>query len=124
MSEPPPDGDPAARDGRPRAAALLIVLAPVALALARPDARGALGRGVALLASGDLDGLRAWGADLGAWAPLGTTALMLAQAIAAPLPAVFVTWTNSWLFGPLAGGLLSIAQATLAATLVDRKSVV
>lgn len=44
-----------------------------------------------------------------------TAALMIAQALAAPIPAVLVTWTNSWLFGWVLGGLLSIAQATLAA---------
>lgn len=91
-------------------------LAGLGLACAlSPGVREALGRGVGLLWAGDLAALRAWGGEQGAWAPLMTTALMIAQALAAPIPAVLVTWTNSWLFGWGLGGLLSIAQATLAA---------
>lgn len=73
--------------------------------------------GTQLLVRGDLEGLRAWGARLGPWAALGTTALMIVQALAAPIPAVLVTATNSWLFGPWLGALLSIGAATLAAVI-------
>lgn len=82
---------------------------------AHPPARAALDAGVGALVRGDLAALRAWGRDLGAWGAAGTAVLMIVQAIAAPIPAVLVTWTNSWLYGPLAGGALSIVQATLAA---------
>lgn len=101
-------------DTAARAASLALVLA-TALVLALPAPRAELLAGVDALRAGDLDALRAQGARLGPRAALFTTALMVAQALAAPLPALLVTWVNAWLFGPLAGGLLSILQGTLAA---------
>ena len=68
-----------------------------------------------LLVAGDLEGLEAWGRRQGPAAALATTLLMIAQALAAPIPAVLVTFTNSLLFGWVLGGILSIASATLAA---------
>jgi uncharacterized membrane protein YdjX (TVP38/TMEM64 family) len=76
-------------------------------------------RGVGLLARWDRDGLRDWAADLGPWAALWTTLLMVVQALAAPIPAFLVTATNSWLFGWVVGGALSIVQATLAALVCE-----
>jgi uncharacterized membrane protein YdjX (TVP38/TMEM64 family) len=108
-----PDATAAARTLRALALAPLIFGAAI-YALHTPT-RAILDSGVSALARGDIAALRAWGTALGPSAALGTTVLMIVQAIAAPIPAVFVTWTNSWLFGPLAGGLLSILQATLAA---------
>jgi uncharacterized membrane protein YdjX (TVP38/TMEM64 family) len=98
-----------------QALALAPLIAGVAVYALHAPSRAALDAGVSALARGDLAALRAWGTELGAWAMLGTTVLMVVQALAAPIPAVFVTWTNSWLFGPLAGGAISIVQATLAA---------
>lgn len=96
--------------------ASLAPLAALAAAYAlAPGFRSALNAGVSLLVRGDVAGLRAWGESLGAWAPLATSALMIAQAIAAPIPAVLVTAANSLLFGPFWGGVLSIVSATLAA---------
>ncbi len=91
-----------------------LVAVAVAYAVHAPFA-AELDRGVGLLARGDTAGLHAWAGELGPWAPLGTTLLMVVQAIAAPIPAVLVTATNAWLFGWKQGGMLSIAQATLAA---------
>ncbi|MBI5433836.1 MAG: TVP38/TMEM64 family protein [Planctomycetes bacterium] len=96
-------------------------LAPLAvLALlwaAWPWLRTTLNRGVELLAHGELEALRAWADELGPSAAVFTTLLMIVQALAAPIPAVLVTWTNSWLFGPFVGAWLSIGSATLAALL-------
>lgn len=100
---------------RLRIAALAPLVIALAFYLAHPGVRATFDRGVGLLVARDLPGLRAWGQELGPWAVAGTTVLMIVQAIAAPIPAVFVTWTNSWLFGWFAGGWLSIVQATLAA---------
>lgn len=113
--------EPAAAPASRRAAIAvrLAALAPLAiLGLAyafAPSFRATLHAGVSLLARGDVSGLRAWGDTLGLWAPFATSALMIAQAIAAPIPAVLVTATNSLLFGPFWGGLLSIVSATVAA---------
>ena len=98
-----------------RVVALAPLVVGVAVYAAHPPVRAAVDEGVFALARGDLAALRLWGERLGAWGILGTTVLMVVQALAAPIPAVFVTWTNSWLFGPFAGGVLSIVQATLAA---------
>jgi uncharacterized membrane protein YdjX (TVP38/TMEM64 family) len=96
--------------------AALTPLALLALAYAAlPGFRATLNAGVSLFVRGDVAGLRAWGESLGPWAPLATSALMIAQAIAAPIPAVLVTATNSLLFGPFWGGVLSIVSATIAA---------
>ena len=77
--------------------------------------RAEMNDGLRLLVEADREGLRAWGEALGARAALATTLLMVAQGIAAPIPAVVVTMTNSLLFGWVWGGLLSIASATFAA---------
>lgn len=113
----PPDADRRARaiSLGIRAVVAVVLVAAIAGALLHPDARASLLQGWDLLLRRDLDGLRRWGRDLGPWAPLATTLLMIGQALAAPIPALLVTWTNSWMFGPFWGGLLSIAQATLAA---------
>lgn len=121
MAEDETQTAPAAPGGRIGSALRIGSLACVALALAayglHPGLRATLNEGIGLLASGNLEGLRTWGASLGGWAPLATSGLMVVQAIAAPIPAVFVTWTNSWLFGPFWGGVLSILSANLAALL-------
>tara|TARA_B100001013_G_scaffold271386_1_gene172469 strand:- start:15 stop:785 length:771 start_codon:yes stop_codon:yes gene_type:complete len=69
-----------------------------------------------LLRSGDLSGLESWAGATGGWAPLIMAGLMVLQAISPiPIPALLVTITNSFLFGPLLGGLLSILSANIAA---------
>lgn len=80
-----------------------------------PTIRDLLGQGITLLQQGDIDGLRAWGQQMGWWAPLFTGSLMLVQALAAPIPAILVTATNSFLFGPFWGGIYSIVTANFAA---------
>ncbi len=79
--------------------------------------RALMNEGVALLLAEDVAGLRAWGERLGAGAAIATTLLMIVQALAAPIPAIFVTFTNSLLFGPFVGAIHSITSATLAAWL-------
>lgn len=99
----------------------LVSLAPLlALGLAwaiSPELRGSMSQGIDLLWHRDLEGLRKWGSSLGWWAPLLTGSLMIVQAIAAPIPAVLVTATNSFLFGPFWGGLYSILTANVAAAI-------
>lgn len=85
--------------------------------LISPELRGTMGQGIDLLWQRDVQGLRKWGSSLGWWAPLLTGSLMIVQAIAAPIPAVLVTATNSFLFGPFWGGLYSILTANVAAAI-------
>ena len=80
-----------------------------------PSVRASLHEGFHLLMTGDLENLQVWASQLGIWAPLATLGLMIGQAVAAPIPAVLVTATNSLLFGPFWGGLYSIFSANLAA---------
>ena len=85
--------------------------------LLSPTVRDTFGEGLQLLWNRDLDGLRQWGTEQGWWAPLLTGILMVVQAIAAPVPAVLVTATTSFLFGPFWGGLYSIFTANVAAAI-------
>lgn len=85
-------------------------------ALLHSGLRQELWQGAVILAEGDLQALQLWAQQFGLWAPLATSALMIAQALAAPIPAVLVTWTNSLLFGWFWGGCLSIFSATVAAS--------
>lgn len=109
----------ARRSSRWLLALRILALAPLVLAigayLLMPTVRASLDEGLGLLWARDVEGLRAWGGQLGWWAPLATGVLMLVQAIAAPIPAFVVTATNSFLLGPFWGGLYSIATATVAA---------
>ena len=120
MVDPPESPSRAASDGRGRMIQIAAI-APIALFLLflgfSPDLRETLGMGLDLLLEQDQEGLVEWAEDRGVWAPLATTILMIAQAIAAPIPAVVVTFANSLLFGWVWGGVLSIAAANLAASL-------
>lgn len=95
-------------------AAAPLVVAALLYAFA-PSFRDELNEGVSLLIAQDRAGLREWGEEMGPRAAVATTILMIVQALAAPIPAVFITWTNSLLYGWFWGGLLSIASATFAA---------
>ena len=92
---------------------LLLLVSP----LLYEPARASLGEAWGYVVVADLGALRAWAADRGAWAPLVMVVLMVAQAIAAPVPALAITATNALLFGWLAGALLSLTSATVAAAL-------
>ncbi len=122
MADSEPCENPLARRavGRGRAiqfaAFAPFVLFLVAVALF-PSWREILREGFDLLLAKDREGLVDWAKDRGIWAPVATSMLMIAQAIAAPIPAVVVTFANSLLFGWVWGGILSIASANLAASL-------
>jgi len=61
--------------------------------------------------------LRDYLLGFGPWAPLVSAALMVLQAVVAPLPAFVITLANGLLFGWAWGALLSWSSATLAAAL-------
>ena len=79
--------------------------------------RGEVNRASGVLTSGDASALRDYILSYGAWAPVVSTALMVLQALAAFVPSFLLGFANGLAFGPLWGGLLSIASAALAAAI-------
>ena len=70
-----------------------------------------------MLAGNDPDSLRSYLQSFGIIAPLVSIALMIFQAVVAPLPAFGLSLANGYLFGALAGGALSLIGGCLAAML-------
>ncbi|AHY47534.1 hypothetical protein RradSPS_2251 [Rubrobacter radiotolerans] len=77
--------------------------------------RAEVGVVLGILGRGDVEGLRDYILAYGALAPLASLSLMVVQAIAAPLPAFFITFANGLAFGVFWGWLLSLAGHALAA---------
>ena len=68
--------------------------------------------------AGSVDNLRLTLLNYGPWAAVAVSAaLMIAQAIIAPLPANIITITNSLVFGPIWGSVLSWFTTVLGASL-------
>jgi uncharacterized membrane protein YdjX (TVP38/TMEM64 family) len=68
--------------------------------------------------AGSVDNLRLTLSNYGPWAAVAVSAaLMIAQAIIAPLPANIITITNSLVFGPVWGSVLSWFTTVLGASL-------
>lgn len=105
--------------------AVLGTLAVCGLSLAAylclPALRQAVDELLALLRSADtgqaVRGLRDHLLSYGAWAPAVSAALMVLQAVLAPLPAFVITFTNGLLFGWFWGAALSWAAAMVGAAL-------
>ncbi len=74
-------------------------------------------RALAVLSSGDGRAVGDYLQSFGVWAPIASLLLMVLQAVAAPIPAVFVAFANGLAFGVVGGGLLTVAGQTLAAAL-------
>jgi uncharacterized membrane protein YdjX (TVP38/TMEM64 family) len=85
------------------AAALLGVLL-----VAIPGVRVALGRGLSLLGTGQLAQFRQYLQSFGEWAPLLSIGLMVAEAIAIPVPATIILVANGLVFGLWRGTLVSV----------------
>jgi uncharacterized membrane protein YdjX (TVP38/TMEM64 family) len=94
------------------------MVAPVALVyLLNGSVRAEVGHALAVLASGDGHAIGAYLTGYGAWAPLASIFLMIGQAVAAPVPAIFVAFANGLAFGVFWGGLLTVAGQTIAAAI-------
>jgi len=65
----------------------------------------------------DQERVREWVAGFGAWAPLVTVALNVAQVLLAPVPGQFVGIANGYLYGIGLGTLYSMAGLLLGTTL-------
>lgn len=81
------------------------------------DVQAETGRALAVLSSGDGRAVGDYLVGFGVWAPIVSLFLMVLQAVAAPIPAIFVAFANGLAFGVVGGGLLTIAGQTLAAAL-------
>ena len=86
------------------AAGIIITIAIAVLLIIGPEA-------------GSVENLRQTLLSYGPWAIAISAGLMVAQAIIAPLPGNIVTITNSLVFGPILGSLLSWASTILGASL-------
>lgn len=100
------------------AVTLAVSGAAVGLAyLAHPGFQAGINRAVGVLSALDVEGLRAYLASFGIWAPAVSMGLLILQAIVVPIPAVVITIANGLLFGALRGGLISLLGAMWAACL-------
>lgn len=103
--------------------AVAMAAALLALGVAAPPVRVTLGRGLALLATGQLAQFQQYLQSLGPWAPLVSVALMVSEALAIPVPVTVIMLANGLVFGVWGGGLVSIAgglAGALAAYAIGR----
>jgi uncharacterized membrane protein YdjX (TVP38/TMEM64 family) len=92
-----------------------MVAAIAALFFLSDSFRSETGRAIDVLTSGEGEAIRAYLLSFGIWAPVISLALMLLQAVITPIPSVLIVFANGLTFGPLLGGVLSLAGQTLAA---------
>jgi len=103
----------------------VIVIAAIVVAvtayLSLPSFREAIDVVIGILSLRDpqqaIQSFRDYLLGFGVWAPVISSLLMIFQAVAAPLPAFVVTFTNGLLFGWVWGTLLSWSSAMLGAAL-------
>lgn len=101
-----------------RLGVVLGLMATVALAyLLHDGVRGEVGHALAVLSTGDGPAIGDYLLSYGVWAPLASIFLMIVQAVAAPVPAIFVAFANGLAFGVFWGGLLTVTGQTIAAAI-------
>jgi uncharacterized membrane protein YdjX (TVP38/TMEM64 family) len=94
---------------------LLVVAAVVAVVLSNPGVRAEFLVAWDLLWDGRPEPLREWLLGFGAWAPAISTLLQVATSVFPPGPSFLLAIANAMVFGPLWGGLLTLAGALVAA---------
>ena len=95
----------------------VLLLASIALLFLIPTVRETFMGLISLFQSLDIEAIKAYILSFGLLAPLVSFALMLFQAIFAPLPAFLITFANAALFGWVYGALLSWSSAMVGALL-------
>ncbi len=68
-----------------------------------------------LLSRADIEQLKEYLLNFGAWAPIVSGSLMVLQSLFVPLPAMVITLANGLLFGTIGGALLSWSSAMIGA---------
>jgi len=106
----------------PRSLRLLQLALVIGLAIAvvatywlHPGVHAEINRAMAVLVSGDGEAIGNYLHGYGIWAPVVSILLMVLQAVAAPVPAIFIAFANGLTFGVFWGGLLTVAGQTIAA---------
>ena len=98
---------------------LSLVIGLVALIAAaywlHPGVHAEVTRAMAVLVGGDGVAIGEYLHGYGIWAPVASIFLMILQAVAAPVPAIFIAFANGLTFGVFWGGVLTIAGQTIAA---------
>ena len=95
----------------------VLFLASIALLFFIPTVRETFMGLISLFQSLDIEAIKAYILSFGLLAPLVSFALMVFQAILAPLPAFLITFANAALFGWVYGALLSWSSAMVGALL-------
>jgi uncharacterized membrane protein YdjX (TVP38/TMEM64 family) len=85
-----------------------LLLAAAAAVLLVPPIRHTLGRGLGLLATGQLGQFQQYLLSLGAWAPAASIALMTAEALLVPVPITIIMVANGLVFGLWPGVVISL----------------
>jgi uncharacterized membrane protein YdjX (TVP38/TMEM64 family) len=94
---------------------VLVVAAVVAVVVSNPAVRAEFLVAWNLLWDGSPEPIREWLLGFGAWAPVISTLLQVATSVFPPGPSFLLGIANAMVFGPLWGGLLTLASALLAA---------
>ncbi len=95
----------------------VLLLSSIALLFFIPTVRETFMGLISLFQSLDIEAIKAYILSFGLLAPLVSFALMVFQAILAPLPAFLITFANAALFGWVYGALLSWSSAMIGALL-------
>lgn len=80
-----------------------------------PGVHAEVNRAMAVLVSGDGVAIGDYLHGYGIWAPFASIFLMILQAVAAPVPAIFIAFANGLTFGVFWGALLTVVGQTIAA---------
>jgi uncharacterized membrane protein YdjX (TVP38/TMEM64 family) len=91
------------------------VAAVIVLVLMISPVRPMLARWIALLATGSLAQLQQDLRSLGYWGPMASISLMVAQALAIPVPVTILMVANGVVFGTWWGAIISLAGGFLGA---------
>jgi uncharacterized membrane protein YdjX (TVP38/TMEM64 family) len=91
-----------------------MIAAVALLYLLHDGVRAEVGHALAVLGTGNGPAIGDYLISYGVWAPLASIFLMIVQAVAAPVPAIFVAFANGLAFGVFWGGLLTVVGQTIA----------
>ena len=94
-----------------------ILVACIAIYYLIPGFKSEVNKAAMLLAKADIKGMKEYLLGFGLWGPIVSMLLMVLQALAAPLPAFVITFTNAWIWGWAWGALISWSGAMIGAVI-------